>query len=186
MTWTTASTTTEMQNKMWSVNQGGKLSSLMIGKGLLAVSQDSSSLHLNVLSSWPNSYSIRAPHLTEINKFKREKNLKKANILLSFRPYPESSPLKFLFVQRQKDPHTYQFELLVIYSLTSQLKAYRRSQRLHKWRHKILPQSLPRWSESFIVSQLWTFNSEVQEEEFSRAELERLYFILWSYTISLH
>jgi len=35
----TANATTEMQNKMWSVNQGGKLSSLMTGKGLLTVSQ---------------------------------------------------------------------------------------------------------------------------------------------------
>lgn len=45
----------------------------MTGKGLLTVSQDSSSLHRRILSSWPYSYSIRAP-LTEINKFKREKN----------------------------------------------------------------------------------------------------------------
>lgn len=187
MTWTTASATTEMQNKMWSINQGGKLSSLMTAKELLTVSQDSTSLHLGSLASWLYSSSIRVPHLTEIIKLRKKTQNAKITFCFLSDPYTGNITNKVPFCTKAERPpyntsksHTYQFEVLVIYSLTSQLKAYRRKQRLRKSSHKTLPRSFPRWTQGFIVSQLRMFTSKVQEEEFSRADLERLHCILLS------
>lgn len=160
-----------MQNEMWTINQGWT----ELSDNRWRVTYCITGQHHSITEVWPAAATELEHH--SLSKSSNSKEKMQDHRLIYRQCHYEIS---FLFRNWKtpkcaSKPHTYQFEVRVIYSLKFQLKAHRINQRL--WIESQDSASIiPQMNIRIHCESTTSIHLKVQEEEFSRAYLERLYF----------